>query len=94
MAKPEIEIKRGSKGAAGNMPSQPARPSRSIDRTVRRGVGIKSSTWDEIQRISDAEGLADNAVMKFAIEYFVEHYNAGPAKKALQGRKVTRQALS
>lgn len=70
------------------------RKPRSTDKTVRRGVGIKTSTWEEVQRISSGEGLTDNSVMRFAVEYFVEQYKAGPAKSALKARKVTRSALS
>jgi hypothetical protein len=81
--------------ASKKTPDTPTgRKPRSTDKTVRRGVGIKSSTWDEVQRISAGEGLTDNAVMRFAIEYFVEQYKAGPAKSALKARKVTRSALS
>lgn len=94
--KPLVAIPpRGNKGAASAVAQvQPAKAPKSINKTVRRGVGIKESTFAEIEKIARDEGLNVNAVMRFGLEYFIEHYQDGEAKSALKKRTVTHKTIS
>ena len=41
------------------------------------GVGLTDGERDALQAIADAHGVARNAVMRFAMRYFLADYRAG-----------------
>lgn len=46
-------------------------------RTLATGIGLKQSEHDALKAIADAEGLAVNAVGRFAIREFIKRYRRG-----------------
>ncbi len=51
-----------------------------------RGVGLKQSEWEELEKIADDTGLKLHAVAAYAIRYFIKAYREGKIKP--QARKI------
>lgn len=48
-----------------------------VDRTLPVGVGLKASEVAALDDIAAELGIARNAIMRFAIRYFLAEYEAG-----------------
>ena len=52
--------------------------------------GLLESERDELQRIAEENGLARNAVGRWAIQYFIKQYNEGKIKLKIETIKTER----
>lgn len=51
-------------------------------RTIAIGVGLKEAEVAELDKIVDALDVTRNALMRYAIRYFLSQYNAGAINPA------------
>ncbi|MBU6362355.1 MAG: hypothetical protein KGS46_20285 [Chloroflexi bacterium] len=90
--KPAITINKPATGAISAAATTTKRPpgKTTTDKTVRRGVGLKSSTMTAIQQIAEETRLTENAIMRFLIEHGATEYLAnGPIKADMKKRIKT-----
>lgn len=53
---------------------------KSEDKTQTRGIGLKLSEWEEIDKIADELGMTPHAVTAYGIRYFLRDWQAGKIK--------------
>lgn len=56
-------------------------PKKNQDDVIRsRGIGLKLSEWEEIDKIAEALEITPHAVAAYGIRYFMKDYKAGKIK--------------
>lgn len=53
-----------------------------------RGVGLKMSEWEEIEKIGDSLGIKPHAVLQYAVRYFLKAWHEGKIKIKTETRKA------
>jgi hypothetical protein len=53
---------------------------KSDDKIQARGVGLKRSEWEEMEKIAGEIGVTAHAAAAYAIKYFMRDYKAGKIK--------------
>lgn len=74
-AREEAEAPAPGPGQQGAERSAPA--AADVDRTLPVGVGLKGSEVGQLDDIARELGIARNALMRFALRYFIAQYRAG-----------------
>jgi hypothetical protein len=67
-----------------------------LDRTLPVGVGLKASEVAAIDEIAAELGVARNALLRWAVRYFLSEYRAGraqPDAKPLPAKRERRKRL-
>lgn len=60
-------------------------------RTVAVGVGLKEGEVAELDKIVDKLDITRNALMRYAIRYFLSQYNAGEIKLDVEEPEVKKR---
>ena len=82
------------KKTEGNAPTKPdATPSEvpSGGRTVAVGVGLKEAEVAELDKIVEKLDITRNALMRYAIRYFLSQYSAGEIKLDVEEPEVKKK---
>lgn len=103
-APPKLKVNKPSQGAISAhqdnipIPQEPTQPApaktRTKDKVITRGVGIKQSLLAELEKIAKEQDIAVNSLSRFALEYFVTEYKQGTARQKLEARKKTKSTIS
>lgn len=67
----------GTDTPPAGIPEAEPMPTRSTDRTVSIGVGLKESERDTLDSIAATHGIARNALIRFAVRRLLADYDAG-----------------
>ena len=82
------------KKTEGKAPAKPdAAPSEvpSGGRTIAVGVGLKEAEVAELDKIVDKLDITRNALMRYAIRYFLSQYSAGEIKLDVEEPEVKKK---
>lgn len=74
----------------------PAKPDKTAEvptsgRTIPVGVGLKEAEVAELDKIVDKLDITRNALMRYAIRYFLSQYSAGAIKLDVEEPEVKKK---
>lgn len=81
------------KKTEGKTPAKPAKPTEvpAGGRTIPVGVGLKEAEVAELDKIVEELDITRNALMRYAIRYFLSQYSAGAIKLAVEEPEVKKK---
>ncbi len=62
-------------------------PKNADDIIKTRGLGLKLSEWEEVDRIAADMEIKPHGVLTFAVRYFLKHWREGKIKTKTETKK-------
>ena len=55
-------------------------PRQSADKIQARGIGLKASEWEEVEKIAAELGVTPHAILTYGVRYFLKAWHEGKIK--------------
>lgn len=63
-------------------------PKQTTDKIQARGIGLKGSEWEEIEKIAADLDTTTHAILAYGVRYFLKHWREGKIKTQTEVKKT------